>query len=129
MTEDVDAGVKGADFLHTDVWVSMGEAKEVWDERIKLLTPYQVNTDMVKKTGNPNVKFMHCLPAFHNRETKVARRSTRRPAWTAWKSPTRSSSQSARSSSTRPRTACTPSRRSWSRRWGIEGSWKLEAGS
>ena len=71
VTEDVDEGVKGVDFLHTDVWVSMGEAKEVWDERIKLLKPYQVNMDVVKKTGNPNVKFMHCLPAFHNRETKV----------------------------------------------------------
>ncbi len=71
ITEDVDAGVKGVDFLHTDVWVSMGEAKEVWDERIKLLTPYQINMDVVKRTGNPQVKFMHCLPAFHNRETKV----------------------------------------------------------
>ena len=71
LTEDVDEGVKGVDFLHTDVWVSMGEAKEVWDERIKLLKPYQVNMDVVKKTGNPNVKFMHCLPAFHNRETTV----------------------------------------------------------
>jgi ornithine carbamoyltransferase len=71
VTEDVDEGVKGVDFLHTDVWVSMGEPKEVWDERIKLLKPYQVNMDAVKKTGNANVKFMHCLPAFHNRETKV----------------------------------------------------------
>ena len=71
VTEDVDAGVKGVDFLHTDVWVSMGEAKEVWDERIKLLTPYQINMDIIKRTGNPKVKFMHCLPAFHNRETKV----------------------------------------------------------
>jgi ornithine carbamoyltransferase len=71
VTEDVAEGVKGVDFLHTDVWVSMGEAKEVWDERIKLLKPYQVNMDVVKKTGNANVKFMHCLPAFHNRETKV----------------------------------------------------------
>jgi ornithine carbamoyltransferase len=71
VTEDVDEGVKGVDFLHTDVWVSMGEAKEVWDERIKLLKPYQVNMDVVKKTGNPQVKFMHCLPAFHNRENKV----------------------------------------------------------
>ena len=59
------------DYLYTDVWVSMGEAKEVWDERIKLLKPYQINAEVVKKTGNPNVKFMHCLPAFHNRETKV----------------------------------------------------------
>ena len=71
VTENVVEGVLGVDFLHTDVWVSMGEAKEVWDERIKLLSPYQVNMDVVKKTGNPNVKFMHCLPAFHNRETKV----------------------------------------------------------
>ncbi|HSN74185.1 MAG TPA: ornithine carbamoyltransferase [Anaerolineae bacterium] len=71
LTEDVDEGVKGVDFLHTDVWVSMGEPAAVWDERIKLLKPYQVNMDVIKKTGNPNVKFMHCLPAFHNRETKV----------------------------------------------------------
>ncbi len=61
----------GADFLYTDVWVSMGEDKSVWAERIKLLTPYQVNTDVIAATGNPDVKFMHCLPAFHNRETKV----------------------------------------------------------
>lgn len=71
VTESVDEGVKGVDFLHTDVWVSMGEPKEVWDERIKLLLPYQVNMEAVKKTGNPNLKFMHCLPAFHNRETRV----------------------------------------------------------
>jgi ornithine carbamoyltransferase len=71
LTEDVDEGVQGVDYLYTDVWVSMGEAKEVWDERIGLLTPYQVNMDVVNRTGNPNVKFMHCLPAFHNRETKV----------------------------------------------------------
>ena len=71
LTESVAEGVKGVDYLYTDVWVSMGEAKEVWDERIKLLKPYQVNMEAVKKTGNPNVKFMHCLPAYHNRETKV----------------------------------------------------------
>lgn len=71
LTEDVDAGVKGVDYLHTDVWVSMGEPKEVWDERIKLLLPYQINARTVERTGNPHVKFMHCLPAFHNRETKV----------------------------------------------------------
>ena len=71
LTESVDEGVKGVDYLYTDVWVSMGEPKEVWDERIKQLLPYQVNMEAVKKTGNPNVKFMHCLPAFHNRETKV----------------------------------------------------------
>ncbi|MEV4182202.1 ornithine carbamoyltransferase [Streptosporangium canum] len=71
VTEDVNKGVKGVDFLYTDVWVSMGEPKEVWDERIKLLMPYQVNAEVVKATGNPKVKFMHCLPAFHNRETRV----------------------------------------------------------
>ncbi len=71
LTEDVGEGVDGADFLYTDVWVSMGEDKHVWEERIKLLTPYQVNKEVVARSGNPNVKFMHCLPAFHNRETKV----------------------------------------------------------
>jgi ornithine carbamoyltransferase len=71
ITENVDEAVKGVDFLYTDVWVSMGEADSVWEERIKLLKPYQVNAAVVKKTGNPRVKFLHCLPAFHNRETKV----------------------------------------------------------
>jgi ornithine carbamoyltransferase len=71
LTESVDEGVKGVDFLYTDVWVSMGEPDEVWEERIKLMLPYQVNMEMVKKTGNPKVKFLHCLPAFHNRETVV----------------------------------------------------------
>jgi len=71
LTDDVAEGIKGVDYLYTDVWVSMGEPKEVWDERINLLKPYQINADMVKKTGNPAVKFMHCLPAIHNRETKV----------------------------------------------------------
>jgi len=71
ITDDVAAAVKGVDYIHTDVWVSMGEPAEVWDERIKLLKAYQVNSDMIEKTGNPEVKFMHCLPAFHNRETKV----------------------------------------------------------
>lgn len=71
ITDDVGKGVKGVDFLYTDVWVSMGEPKEVWGERIKLLMPYQVNAEVVKATGNPGVKFMHCLPAFHNRETRV----------------------------------------------------------
>ncbi|HSA49551.1 MAG TPA: ornithine carbamoyltransferase [Yinghuangia sp.] len=70
-TEDVKAGVKGVDFLYTDVWVSMGEPKEVWEERIALLTPYQVNMDVVRATENPKVKFMHCLPAFHDRHTTV----------------------------------------------------------
>lgn len=71
LTESIDEGVKDADFLYTDVWVSMGEADSVWEERIKELRPYQVNMDVIKKTGNPTVKFMHCLPAFHNRETEI----------------------------------------------------------
>ena len=71
ITDDVKAAVKGADFLYTDVWVSMGEADEAWEERIKLLLPYQVNMDVIRATGNPEVKFLHCLPAFHNRETTL----------------------------------------------------------
>jgi ornithine carbamoyltransferase len=73
LTDDIDEGVRGADFVHTDVWVSMGEPMDVWGERIELLRPYQVNAEVLKKTGNPNVKFMHCLPAFHNAETKVGK--------------------------------------------------------
>jgi ornithine carbamoyltransferase len=71
LTEDVDEGVGGADFLYTDVWVSMGEPAEVWEKRIELLKPYQVNAETLQRTGNPGVRFLHCLPAFHNRETKV----------------------------------------------------------
>jgi ornithine carbamoyltransferase len=71
VTDSVEEGVKGVDFLYTDVWVSMGEPPAVWAERINLLTPYQVNRKAMQLTGNSNVKFMHCLPAFHNRETKV----------------------------------------------------------
>ncbi|HHU99708.1 MAG TPA: ornithine carbamoyltransferase [Bacteroidales bacterium] len=71
LTEDVAEAVRGVDFLYTDVWVSMGEPDSVWEERIGLLKPYQVNSEVIRLTGNPNVKFLHCLPAFHNRETKV----------------------------------------------------------
>lgn len=71
ITDNVDEAVKGVDFLYTDVWVSMGEPDSVWEERIRLLKPFQVNMDIVRKTGNPKVKFLHCLPAFHNRETKI----------------------------------------------------------
>jgi len=73
VTDDVKKGVKGCDFLYTDVWVSMGEPVEVWKERIALLKPYQVNKETMALTGNPNCKFMHCLPAYHNLETQVGR--------------------------------------------------------
>ncbi|EOI5728841.1 ornithine carbamoyltransferase [Cronobacter malonaticus] len=73
LTEHVDEGVDGVDFLYTDVWVSMGEPKEAWAERVALMKPYQINQAVVKATGNPNVKFMHCLPAFHNEHTTVGR--------------------------------------------------------
>jgi ornithine carbamoyltransferase len=71
ITDDVDAAVNGVDFLYTDVWVSMGEDKSLWGERIRLLSPYQINAELLARTGNPNVKVLHCLPAFHNRETTV----------------------------------------------------------
>jgi ornithine carbamoyltransferase len=73
ITENIKDAVKACDFLYTDVWLSMGEAEEKWPERIKLLKPYQINADVMKMTGNPKVKFMHCLPAFHNVETKVGK--------------------------------------------------------
>ena len=73
ITDDPKQAVDGVDFVHTDVWVSMGEAKEVWGERIKLLTPYQVNLALMRSTGNAHTKFMHCLPAYHNLETKTGR--------------------------------------------------------
>jgi ornithine carbamoyltransferase len=73
LTDSIEEGVRGADFLYTDVWVSMGEPKEVWAERIRLLSPYQVNAAAMAATGNPDTKFMHCLPAFHNAETKVGK--------------------------------------------------------
>ena len=73
ITEQVDEAVKGVDFIYTDVWVSMGEPKEKWAERIKLLMPYQVNSAVMEKSANPRVRFMHCLPAFHNTETTVGK--------------------------------------------------------
>ncbi len=71
LTDSAEEAVKGVDFIHTDVWVSMGEPESVWAERIELLKPYQVNQALLDASGNSNVKFMHCLPAFHNQETKV----------------------------------------------------------
>lgn len=73
MTEDMDAALPGSDFVHTDVWVSMGESEEIWAERVELLGGYQVNDTALAKTGNANAKFMHCLPGFHNEQTTVGR--------------------------------------------------------
>lgn len=73
LTDDPDRALPGVDFVHTDVWVSMGEAKEVWEQRVRLLTPYQVNAAAIERTGNPRVKFMHPLPAFHDANTTVGR--------------------------------------------------------
>jgi ornithine carbamoyltransferase len=71
VTDKIDDGVKDCDFLYTDVWVSMGEPEEVWEDRIQLLRAYQVNAATMRLSGNPDVKFLHCLPAYHNRETTV----------------------------------------------------------
>lgn len=73
LTEDIAEGVRGTDFVATDVWVSMGEPKEVWDERIAALAPYAVTMDVLRASGNDGVKFLHCLPAYHDLGTKVAR--------------------------------------------------------
>jgi ornithine carbamoyltransferase len=73
LTDDPEEGLRGADFVHTDVWVSMGEPKDVWNTRVKDLTPYQVNAEAMAATGNPRVRFMHCLPAFHDSRTTVGR--------------------------------------------------------
>ena len=73
VTNELEPGLKGADAVYTDVWVSMGEAPSLWEERIKEMMPYQVNKALLKKTGNPKVKFLHCLPAFHNTDTEVGK--------------------------------------------------------
>ena len=78
ITEDPQVGVQGADFVHTDVWVSMGESDDVWQQRIDLLKPYQVNAELMQASGNAMVKFMHCLPAFHNLDTEVGRKIEQR---------------------------------------------------
>ena len=73
ITDDVDEGVRGCDFIYTDIWVSMGEPDQVWKERIAMLLPYQVNSELMRRTGNPDCKFMHCLPSYHNLETQAGR--------------------------------------------------------
>ena len=110
LTADVDEGVSGVDYLYTDVWVSMGEDASVWEERIKLLTPYQVNSDVLRRSGNPGVKFLHCLPAFHNRDTKVGEEIFEKYGMDGLEVTDEVFESEPRSCSTRPRTACTPSR-------------------
>ena len=111
LTADVAEGVKDADVLYTDVWVSMGEAKEVWAERIKLLTPYQVNQDVVDKTGNPDVIFMHCLPAFHDTETTMGQSSRKSMVLpTVLKSPMMCLNQNTVWYLTGQKTGCIPSK-------------------
>ena len=110
ITDHVDEAVLGVDFVYTDVWVSMGEPAATWDERIKLLMPYQVNASVIAATKNPTVSFMHCLPAFHNRDTATAETLFEHTASANSKSPTTSSNHHTRSSSTKPRTASTPSK-------------------
>ncbi|MGA5168509.1 MULTISPECIES: ornithine carbamoyltransferase [Streptomyces] len=83
LTENVAEGVAGVDFVYTDVWLSMGEPPELWDERIALLKPYQVTSAVLRATGNPRVKFMHCLPAFHNSDTTVGAKIAARTGMTA----------------------------------------------
>ncbi len=72
VTDDISAGVSGVDFVHTDIWVSMGEPKDVWADRVAMLSDYQVTTELLERTGNPDVKFMHCLPSYHDLTTSVA---------------------------------------------------------
>jgi ornithine carbamoyltransferase len=110
LTEDVDEGVRGVDYLYTDVWVSMGEDKSAWEERIRLLKPYQVNADVMPVPATRWSGSSTACPPSTTERPRSARRSSSSTAWTAWRSPTTSSSPSTRSSSTRPRTGCTPSR-------------------
>lgn len=91
LTEDIASGVKGADFIYTDVWVSMGEPKEKWAERIALLRDYQVNSKMMALTGNSQVKFLHCLPAFHDEQTTLGKKWPQNSVcMVEWKSPMKS---------------------------------------
>ena len=113
LTTDVKDGVTGADVLYTDVWVSMGEPDEVWAERIAQLTPYRVTSE-VMAMANPGAIFLHCLPSFHDTNTTTGADIAERFGARRWKSPTACSSPSSPRCSTRPRTACTPSRLSCS---------------
>lgn len=109
LTEDIASGVKGADFIYTDVWVSMGEPKEKWAERIALLRDYQVNSKMMALTGNSQVKFLHCLPAFHDEQTTLGKKWPQNlVCMVEWKSPMKSLNLRQVLSLTRQKTGCTP---------------------
>jgi ornithine carbamoyltransferase len=82
VTDDLDLALRGTDFVYTDVWVSMGEPADVWDQRVRLLSPYQINADALTRTGNPRVRFMHCLPAYHDLNTEVGREIMQRTGMT-----------------------------------------------
>ncbi|GAL32484.1 ornithine carbamoyltransferase [Vibrio maritimus] len=113
LTEDVQAGVNDCDFLYTDVWVSMGESAEAWEERIALMKPYQVNMAMIEATGNKNVKFMHCLPAFHDDQTTIGKEIADKYGLNALRSPMMCLSLNIQSFLMKLRTACILLKRSW----------------
>ena len=119
LTEDPMEAVKGVQFIHTDVWVSMGEPPEVWEKRIKLLKPYQVNADLMAASGNPRVRFMHCLPAFHNLETEVGRDIHEQFGLDAMEVTDEVFESRRAFSSNRRKTAFIPSRPCWWPHWAV----------
>ena len=121
LTDDPAAGVKGVDFVHRDVWVSMGEPESAWAERIELLMKYQVNRKLLDKTGNPAVKFMHCLPAFHNRETEIGEHIFQKYGVDAMEVTDEVFESKASIVLTRPKIECTPSSPSSSPPWPKSG--------
>ena len=120
MSEDIDGAVRDVDYLYTDVWVSMGEPAETWADRVKLLMPYQVNAAVVKATGNRRVRFMHCLLPCTTEIPALVRSCSNNLASPNLRSPTMCSNRTPRSSSTRPKIVCTPSKPSWSQLLGTK---------
>ena len=110
-TEDVEAGVKDVDFIYTDIWVSMGEPESAWAERIELMKPYQVNAKLMALTGNPNVKFMHCLPSFHDENTVIGKKMAEKYGMNGLEVTDEVLNPQLRSSLMKQKTECTPSKR------------------